>query len=95
MPGRRNCRYSPVEPAKAPPNRKVNISVNMIGNAVTSKSCSGTCLIFSSARHPNVSDADSALGRGGLARTDSAERIASSRTGGAEVVGVVMRHPPR
>ncbi|WP_396134679.1 hypothetical protein [Cellulomonas sp. ATA003] len=28
----------------------------MIGNAVTSNSCSGTCLIFSSARHPKATD---------------------------------------
>ncbi len=67
MPGRRNCRYSVVEPASAPPKRYVNISVMMIGNAVTSKSCSGTCLIFSIARQPKVTDADSALGRGGRA----------------------------
>ena len=76
MPGSRNCRYSLVEPARAPPNRYVNSSVNMIGNAVTSKSCSGTCLIFSSARQPKVSEAESALGRGGRARDESAERSA-------------------
>jgi hypothetical protein len=43
----------------------VNISVIMIGNAVTSNICSGTCLIFSKARQPNVTEADHALGRGG------------------------------
>src|SRR5690349_23642207 len=67
MPGSRYCRYSRVEPASAPPKRYVNISVMMIGKAVTSNSCSGTCLIFSIARQPNVTDADQALGRGGRA----------------------------
>ena len=43
-----------VEPASAPPKRYVYISTIMIGNAVTSKSCSGTCLIFSMARQPKV-----------------------------------------
>ncbi len=65
MPGNTNCRYSSVEPASAPPKRYVNISVIMIGNAVTSNSCSGTCLIFSTARQPNANEAASALGRGG------------------------------
>jgi hypothetical protein len=37
----------------------------MIGKTVTSKSCSGTCLIFSIARHPKVAEAESALGLGG------------------------------
>src|SRR5690606_36015509 len=74
MPGMRNWTYSSVEPAMAPPKRKVNISVSRIGNAVTSKSCSGTCLILSRARQPKVIDADQALGRFGRVRDDSAER---------------------
>jgi hypothetical protein len=72
IPGRMNCRYSPVEPAIAPPNRYVNISVNMTGVSVTSNSCSGMCLIFSITRQPNVRHADSALGRGGRAVGESA-----------------------
>ena len=75
MPGSRSCRYSRGDPASAPPNRYVNSSTNMIGNAVTSNSCIGTCLIFSIARQPKVSDAASADGRRGSgARVDSAER---------------------
>lgn len=80
MPGRKNCRYSRGLPASAPPNRYVNISTMMIGNAVTSKSCSGTCLIFSMARQPKVSDAPSALGRGG--RVPGASTVASASADG-------------
>jgi hypothetical protein len=38
MPGSRNWMYARVDPASAPPNRNVNISVIISGNAVTSKS---------------------------------------------------------
>ena len=97
-PGRKNCRYSVVDPASAPPNRNVNISVIMTGKAVTSNSCIGTCLIFNTARQPKVSEADSPLGRDGRARGDRAERRPVGVGGlreaaGASVVMVVMRPP--
>ena len=71
-------------PASAPPNRYVNISIMMIGNAVTSKSCSGTCLIFSIARQPNVTDADQRAGpgRSGTGREDGRQGL-----GGRDVDG--------
>ena len=43
----------------------------MIGKAVTSNSCIGTCLIFSMARQPKASDATSGVGRGGRVPVDS------------------------
>ena len=64
MPGRMNCRYSLVEPLIAPPKRYVNITRNRTGVSVTSMSCSGTCLIFSIPRQPNVLAALNAPGRG-------------------------------
>ncbi len=99
MPGSRNWMYSSVEPASAPPKRYVYIRTSMIGNAVTSKSCSGTCLIFSMARHPKVSDADSALGRGGRScPTSSAERRSrsgsASTTSSRSVLSVTVLMPP-
>lgn len=76
------------------------ISTIMIGKAVTSNSCSGTCLILSMARQPNVSDAESALGRGGRDRpvnsaaSSSAFGATKSRVsvvcGSLPVVTVVM-----
>ena len=76
-PGRMNWRYSRVEPAIAPPNMNVNISVNRIGVIVESSSCSGTCLTLSMPRQPNVSPADSALGRAGRGLEASAWRRAA------------------
>ncbi len=84
MPGRKNCRYARGLSASAPPNRYVNISTMMIGNAVTSNSCSGTCLIFSRARQPNVSDAASGLGRAGRSRRGEHR---GERLGGRDVDG--------
>jgi hypothetical protein len=52
-------------PASAPPKRKVNINVIINGNAVTSNSWKGTCLIFNIARQPSVRIAESALAAGG------------------------------
>jgi hypothetical protein len=46
----------------------------MIGDAVTSNICSGTCLILSIARHPNVSEAERADERDGRVRVDIAGR---------------------
>jgi hypothetical protein len=40
-PGRKYRRYSPVEPANAPPNRYVNISRKTTGIRITSSSCAG------------------------------------------------------
>src|SRR5919112_1651039 len=65
MPGIRYCTYSRGLPASAPPKRYVNISVIISGNAVTSKSWKGTCLIFSIARQPSVTVAASAPAAGG------------------------------
>ncbi len=99
MPGSRNWMYSCVEPASAPPKRYVYIRTSMIGKAVTSKSCSGTCLIFSMARQPKVSEAESALGLGGRSRpTRRADRRsasgAASATSSSSVLVVVVLMPP-
>ena len=53
----------------------------MIGNAVTSKSCSGTCLIFSRARQPKVSDAASAPVGAAAAGRAAAQRLVGASTG--------------
>jgi hypothetical protein len=72
----------------------VNSSVKMIGLPTASKSCSGTCFIFSIARHPNVSEAESAFGRLGRLLDESAERSASSEMAWDVLAGVVMRSSP-
>ncbi len=68
---------------------------------VTSNSCSGTCLIFSSARQPKVSDELTAPARAGrsaepiAASTFAVSAAALSGTARAVVVGtVLMRGPP-
>lgn len=102
MPGSRNWMYSFGDPARAPPNRYVYISTIMIGNAVTSKSCSGTCLILRMARQPKVSEADSALGRRGRSPVTSSAASDSALTGARSWaaldggwVTVLMRPSPR
>src|ERR1043165_1416906 len=90
MPGSRNWMYSRGEPASAPPNRYVYISTIMIGNAVTSKSCSGTCLILRIARQPKVRDAESALGRGGRSLATSSAASDSALTGASSLFSVVV-----
>jgi hypothetical protein len=89
MPGRRYCTYSFGEPARAPPKRNVNISVNMMGIAVTSKSWKGTCLILSSARQPSVTTAPSALAGRGRSRLMRMRGSASVTTPSA-----LTRPPP-
>ena len=54
------------------------MSRNSTGVTVTSSGCSGTCLIFSIPRQPNVTAADQALGRGGRAASTTA-RSAGAR----------------
>ena len=75
----------------APPRRYVNSRVKMIGLKTASKSCSGTCFIFKSARHPKVSEAERAFAFFGLSPEASAERRLSSSI---VLDGVVMRLPP-
>ena len=90
MPGSSCCRYSLGEPASAPPNRYVNSSTNMIGKAVTSNSCIGTCLILSMARQAKITEARSALGCGGRGRVETAERsVWWLRTGSVSTVVIV------
>src|SRR3954449_11965182 len=92
MPGRMYCRYSPVEPAPAPPNRYVNISRNSTGVIVTSIICSGTCLILSMPRQPNVIAADTRPGCGGRAPDASAAcRRSSLVRGSVFVIGLLLR----
>src|SRR5688500_4441707 len=72
----------------------------MTGNMVTSASCSGTCLIFSIARHPNVSEVDTAFGGDGRVPDTSAARTLSTSEGRNGVAGdvlstVVMLLPPQ
>lgn len=98
MPGSRNWMYSCGEFTRAPPNRYVYISTIMIGNAVTSKSCSGTCLILRIARQPKVSDVDQALGRVGRSPATSSAVSDSALTGVSSWVSVVvavLMPPPR
>ena len=101
MPGSSCCRYSRGEPASAPPNRYVNSSANMIGNAVTSNSCIGTCLILSIARQPKVTDAASArrARRAGCGSTSAERSVASARTRVSvmvvPVIGGSCGTPPR
>ena len=95
-PGSRNSRYSAVEPAIAPPNMYVNISRNRTGVIVTSISCSGTCLIFSIPRQPNVSALANALGRAGRSLDAIAALTATSSrgSGSVRVAGVALMPPP-
>ncbi|GAA1967738.1 hypothetical protein GCM10009838_27590 [Catenulispora subtropica] len=72
----------------APPNRYVNNTVKMIGTAMTSDSCSGTCLIFSNARQAKTRAAAAGPGRGGRAAGDKA--LMSCRGSAAVWAGVVV-----
>src|SRR5262252_7426187 len=90
IPGSRSWMYSRGDPARAPPNRYVKISTNMIGKAVTSNSCIGTWRILSIARQANVIEAPRAEARGGRARVDSAARSVASATAGAPAGTVVV-----
>src|SRR5262245_7948716 len=89
------CRYASVPPATAPPNRYVNMSRNRTGVIVTSIICSGTCLIFSTARQPNVIAADTRPGCGGRAPDASAACRRSSATRASVFVIALLRHVAR
>ena len=65
----------------------------MIGKAVTSKSCIGTCLIFNRARQPKDSDAASAVARGGRALVERAEWRDSSTRAKSVSMAVMLRPP--
>jgi hypothetical protein len=66
--------------------------MNTTGITTASVSCSGTCLTLGSVHRLNISEAETALGRGGLVRTDRALRQ-SLLSAGVVVVAVMLLAP--